>query len=994
MKEDSAKVLNFRLVGGSFHLSDVQLSIFFTRGRIKLLSEIDLILQQSDHGLSGVGSLDAWNNALSKLVYTPPRDWYTCNGQLDAITFEVKNAGFQNIIEPNSHTTFIDIEGRPDPHRWMVDGENTILQRTGDIVVVSIDTIDVEEDSSAILSIALLDADNVPEPTDVFYTVQISSFAGAHIRLSSYHGIFMKGDFRSGLGFEATFASLNDAVKSLSYTPPLNFNGRDIITLFASDGNLTKSTTKIPINVTPTEDIPLIRVPFIQNCVQDQACNVFQEVFLDDPDGNAMLTIDLHSDVGRMSFSESRDFSVLIAGSRMGDSSFTFKGSGHSINFLLKSIIYLPGYSSNFPLIDSIAFTVRDKYLEIKSQSALQVFVSKSSPIASTSDPTLTYGLDVNVIVSNEYDSLQIIAEEKLYFVSEDEYLAVEGISISLSRVPKDNESIITQAIIEVTHGRIMLSRNSSMIEVQDLSFVKSNEWYTNVSLCGSAIDVSAALGEISFSPNRNWNSDEGDHGNISVSVGRIQSCESKSSEVTELDNVEDFISLAIHVRSINDDPVVMTDKHNISVDEDHEERVHIEIVDADSTTIKVSLNPNGFGMVAVSHNKKDYTNAFFMTGDGDGRFHESITFQGTISAVNEYLSNFRFLGSTNYHSTEGTLYISATDDLGGFASMQLNVTIHSVQDDVILWSLVDSSLEQPIPKFKEGERRIIASDWLLDSHLYTEMIIPLASHDHDNTLRPHTGLRPFAVSNGDDPYSSTDIRVCIGVSTDKGIISVNDVDKMIAFNTDSRGKYLEFAGNISFLNEVFKTLMYEAVRNESGLVTVLVTAVKEYCDEDRNLCSCNFDMLGTKKGTFHISVTSMNSPPIISRLDSSNVLEATVDTPLYISGLVIEDSDVSEEDLLTLDITLSKGILSLVSSHKLSFIKGTGFNDTKEMHVLGTLKAINAAISSLSYTCRSLLDGCEVGTKEHITIRVSDNGFNGQGSPGEDQISFILEIS
>jgi hypothetical protein len=29
---------------------------------------------------------------------------------------------------------------------------------------------------------------------------------------------------------------------------------------------------------------------------------------LDDPDGNSMLTIDVHSKVGRMSFSESRYF--------------------------------------------------------------------------------------------------------------------------------------------------------------------------------------------------------------------------------------------------------------------------------------------------------------------------------------------------------------------------------------------------------------------------------------------------------------------------------------------------------------------------------------------------------------------------------------------------------------------------------------------------------------------------------------------------------------
>ena len=66
-------------------------------------------------------------------------------------------------------------------------------------------------------------------------------------------------------------------------------------------------------------------------------------------------------------------------------------------------------------------------------------------------------------------------------------------------------------------------------------------------------------------------------------------------------------------------------------------------------------------------------------------------------------------------HSTH---YTSATDDLEGFTSIQLNVTIHSVQDDVGLWSLVNSFLKQPMPKFQERERRILASDCLLNSKL------------------------------------------------------------------------------------------------------------------------------------------------------------------------------------------------------------------------------------------------------------------------------------
>ena len=64
----------------------------------------------------------------------------------------------------------------------------------------------------------------------------------------------------------------------------------------------------------------------------------------------------------------------------------------------------------------------------------------------------------------NEYDGPQIIAEEKLYFVSEDENLAAEEKYLkSCSKFENDNWINSTQAIIQV-NGRIMLSKYSSTI--------------------------------------------------------------------------------------------------------------------------------------------------------------------------------------------------------------------------------------------------------------------------------------------------------------------------------------------------------------------------------------------------------------------------------------------------------------------------------------------------------------------------------------------------
>src|SRR5205814_949391 len=129
-----------------------------------------------------------------------------------------------------------------------------------------------------------------------------------------------------------------------SYTPSLNFNGNDTLTLYSNDngqlgggGALTDSDNVI-IHVTAVNDAPVVHVPSNHTTNEDTAWVISNSsLSVTDVDaGSANLTVNLKVNHGNLTLTSSN---ATVTGS---NGNLTIYGSLSTINTALGSVTYTP----------------------------------------------------------------------------------------------------------------------------------------------------------------------------------------------------------------------------------------------------------------------------------------------------------------------------------------------------------------------------------------------------------------------------------------------------------------------------------------------------------------------------------------------------------------------------------------------------------------------------------------------------------------------------
>jgi len=90
-------------------------------------------------------------------------------------------------------------------------------------------------------------------------------------------------------------------------------------------------------------------------------------------------------------------------------------------------------------------------------------------------------------------------------------------------------------------------------------------------------------------------------------------------------------------------------------------------------------------------------------------------------------------------------------------------------------------------------------------------------------------------------------------------------------------------------------------------------------------------------------------------------------------SAIVIDDIDVYADQVIQVEISATKGTLTLARTTALNFLDGTGISNTR-MKFLGKLNDINLAFEWLTYNTIANENGADA-----ITIQVNDTGYNGE---------------
>ena len=187
-------------------------------------------------------------------------------------------------------------------------------------------------------------------------------------------GLSIEGDdHSSSMVLTGTPDLINDALAGLLYTPNLDYNGEDTLTLQIRDlgdtgegGEGTDSVT-IPISITSINDAPVHHLPNTRSIPEDHTLTFSTDTanlfFISDdaPESDTDIQVELEVENGILTLADADDAEYVIEfinTSQDSTSSFTIVGQLDHINMAMDGLIYSP--NEDFFGDDTLTITTSD----------------------------------------------------------------------------------------------------------------------------------------------------------------------------------------------------------------------------------------------------------------------------------------------------------------------------------------------------------------------------------------------------------------------------------------------------------------------------------------------------------------------------------------------------------------------------------------------------------------------------------------------------------
>lgn len=279
-----------------------ELEVTLTAGSLLTLGsteDIEIIGgADSSNSVTFTGSLDAINNALDGLVYTPPQDVFGAD-QLDLLVND--NGATGGSGEGDDHSVFLTINS------------------VNDLPVALDDSTITEEDASV----------------DVFVLINDSDLESGELTVTEAsdpeHG-------ETEISEDQTF---------VIYTPDEDYNGTDSFWYVVADSDGGLDTTTVKLTVTPVNDAPVVRGPETEETDEDKAITFNEDnknaIAIEDGDADetedAELTVTLTAG-STVTLGSTEEIEII--GGEDGSHEVVFTGSLDAINNALDGLVYTP----------------------------------------------------------------------------------------------------------------------------------------------------------------------------------------------------------------------------------------------------------------------------------------------------------------------------------------------------------------------------------------------------------------------------------------------------------------------------------------------------------------------------------------------------------------------------------------------------------------------------------------------------------------------------
>jgi hypothetical protein len=438
---------------------------------------------------------------------------------------------------------------------------------------------------------------------------------------------------------------------------------------------------------------------------------------------------------------------------------------------------------------------------------------------------------------------------------------------------------------------------------------------------------VSVVAGVLTYTPNSNYNGS--DTFNYTISDGH---------------NHTDTASVTLTVSAVND-PVTTNAPTEADVYEEHQTLVTgLSISDVDT-----ALAPAGVYEVTLTATHGTLTlttlTGLTFTGGSDGTDDITMTFHGTLSAINTALATTKFTGDTDYVG-DATLTINATDDVGGTVATGAAGTGTSDSDVVTLHVLNTNDA----PSGTDFAHDAVDEDTniVFDP---TDFGFSDASGESDTLLAVKISTAP---TNGTIYYDPDGAGGVAPTALSAG-------DSMTASGLASGSYYYQpnqdYNGSDSFTF---------AVQDDGGTANGGV-------DTDQS------------PNTYSITLDAVNDAPVnhLPLPQSVNEDHTLLFNTANANPVSVTDVDVAS-GTISVELTVQHGVLGVGASG--ATVGGAGTNDVT---ISGSLSDVNTALAGLGYTPDADYHGSDT-----LHMVTDDGGATGSGGTQSDTDDLSITVN
>lgn len=769
--------------------------------------------------------------------------------------------------------------------------------------------------------------------------------------------------------FQGTFASLNAALEGTSFAPAPNFAGTATVTLITNDlgntgaGGAKSDSDAVAITVVGVNDAPVNTVPGAQLTVEDVA-RVFSTA-----NGNAIsvadadavvLQVTLDVDQGVLTLA-SRSGLTFLSGDGTADASMTFSGTPSAINAALNGLAYLPTPNYNGPATltittsdlgatgagggqtdtDRIAITVNPVNDPPTPRDDAATTDEDAGPVVvrvldnDSSDPDGAETLTVQAVSAPTRGTATTNGATVTYTPAAD-FFGIDMFTYTLS----DGNGGIATATVTVT-----VNPTNDVPTAQDDAYTVKQD---------STSNVFPVLANDTFAPDTGETltitavTTDTPHGTASINGSSIfytpdpgyTGSDILQYTISDGNGLTDTATVTIDVVVDNAPPTnflpsAQTTNEDSALTFSTVAGNRISVTDPDhaSLTVKVVVTNGTFSLGSTS----GITN---LTGNGTN----SVSFQGTLTAINGAFENSRYSPLANYN---------------GPAQLTLTTTDTSGEEDIDVLPITVLSFNDPpqnnVPSGTQNASEDTPKSFGLsisDVDLGTQRIVVTLTATNDTTITlagDRNGLT-FGVGDGIDDVTMT------------------------------------FSGTLASVNAALNGVTVTPPPSYIGPSTLRIVS------DDQGATGAG----GPAQDTDDIAINwgTVNDAPVNGIPGAQTTAE---DEPIVFSTAAGRPLTVSDDDaggaLVRVTLTATSGTVTLGTPSLVSFSVGDGVSDPT-MTFQASLANLNLALENTVFTpAANFPGGTAISGSAKLTITSYDNGNSGSGGAKSDSDDVAITV-